>query len=104
MAVLRNDPKPGPKLVDENGETNCWLASAYSAEDVRDEFEHGGELHEVWFRPRWTSVEESADEGLLYDLFGDHEMNGVDTTVVYDRAKSGSPGAHRYWTTEPRWL
>lgn len=97
--------KPGDYLVDDAGRTTSWLASAYSREDIRDEwdylFENGAKLREVWFSVRLALAEELADEDWVYEQFGDVEMNGVDTTQVYDHAKANVPGAHRYWTTEP---
>lgn len=97
-------PKPAQYLYDENGQTTCWLASAYSPRDIRDEwdylFENGAKLHEIWFSVRWTTPEELSDEDWLYYQFGDVEMNNVNTSTVYTHVKADTPGAHRYWTTE----
>lgn len=98
---------PAPTLIGEDGMENCWLAAAYSEADIRSEwdylFEDGAKLYVTWFRPRPTTSEELANEDVLYDLFGDWEMTGVLTDVVYDRAKPNASGAHRYFTTEPSW-
>lgn len=97
--------KPGPTLCDEIGRTNHWLATAYAPEEIRDEwdylFENGEPLHEVWMLVRLATSEELANEDWVYEQFGDVEMNGVDTSQVYDRVKADTPGAIRYWSTEP---
>jgi hypothetical protein len=102
-------PKPAPTLVGESAETAYWLDSAYSLEDIAIEWDYLFEeipmaerLGEVWLRPRWTTPIERADPERLYDLFGDFEDSGCDTSVVYDLAKPNSEGVHRYWTTEYR--
>lgn len=95
--------KPHDTLYDEGGCPISWLASAWSKEDIIEECEWldltPEKLGEVWMRCRWTTDEERADPDRLYDLFGD--FDGVDTSVVYGRAKPNAPGAYRYWTTEP---
>ena len=92
-------------LLDEGGETTTWLASSYSEQDIRDEWDYLFEnpkvkLREIWIRQRPTSPEELADEDQLYDLFGDWEMNGIDTSAVPEFVPQGTPGAHRYWTVD----
>jgi hypothetical protein len=102
--ICETEPKPGPYLCDEQGQTSHWLASAYSQGEVRHEwdylFENGERLHEVWMLVRLSTPEELADEDWVYEQFGDVEMNGVDTAQVYDLVAPGTPGAVRYWSTE----
>lgn len=101
-----DQPTPHDTLNDESGSARYWLDSSWSFEDIENEwdwlFEDSSaeeQLGEIWLRPRWTTDAERADPDVLYDLFGcDPEV--VDTTVYYDTAKPGSPGAVRYWTTE----
>lgn len=98
-------PKPHDYLYDEGARVTSWLAASYTPEQIREEwdyeFENGAQLHEIWMTIRWTTPEELADEDVVFDLFGDVEMNNVDTSVVYLRARAETPGAHRYWTVEP---
>lgn len=101
-------PKPHSTLQDEGGSTRYWLDADWSFKDIEDEYPwlfedapaSAATLGEVWYRPRWTTPAERADEDVLYDLCGDYEMTGCDTSVVYEDARPGSPGAVRYWTTE----
>ena len=101
-------PVPGSTLVDEGGATNCWLDADWSFDDIRYEwdwmFDEGrpveDQLNEIWFSLRWASAEQRADEDLMFDLFGDHELNGVDTSVIYTQVKPGTAGAHKYWTSD----
>jgi hypothetical protein len=100
-------PKPGSTLANEGGETAYWLAADYSVEDITDEWDHlfdeipvERRLGQCWLRPRWTTAEERADEDRLYDLFGDFEDSGCDTSVAYEMAKPNAEGGHLYWTTE----
>jgi hypothetical protein len=99
------EPKAGPYLCDESGQTNHWRADAYSPDDIHDEwdylFESAEQLHEVWLRVRLSTPGELADEDWVYEQFGDVEINGADTAQVYDRVKASTPGAHLYWSTEP---
>lgn len=86
--------------------TAYWLDSSWSFDDIADEWDWLFEdssprerLGEIWLRPRWTTDAERADPDALYDLFG-VDREDVDTSVYYEQAKPGSPGAYRYWTTE----
>lgn len=91
-------PKPHETLSDEGGQTISWLSSAWSKQDILEEEDWREltpeKLSEIWMGCRWTTDEEQAD-----DVFGG--FDGVDTTVVYWRAKPNAPGAHHYWTVEP---
>lgn len=104
MASPSNETSVPDQLIDDGGSTNCWLASAWSVEDIKYEwdylFENGQELRECWYRFRPTTPEELANEDFLYETFGDHEMNGVVTDTVCIPCKADVPGAHRYWTTD----
>jgi hypothetical protein len=104
-ATNTSAPSPADQLVDENGSTNCWLVSAWTEAQIRDEwdwlFENGENLHEVYYRFRWVTPKELEDEYFLYDQFGDHELSGVGTDVVCIRCKADAVGAWLYWTTEP---
>lgn len=98
-------PEPHETLSDEGGQTTSWLASDWSKADIIEDQDwrelEPADLHETWMGCRWTTGDELADPDRLYELFGDYEMNGTDTSVVYWRAKPGAANAHRYWTTEP---
>lgn len=101
------EPKAFDRLFDESGCVIDWLASAWSIEDIANEWDWLFEnkpasevLGERWYRFRWTTPEELADKDLLFYLFGDYEMSGADTSVVCCLAAPESPGTHRYWTTE----
>jgi hypothetical protein len=98
---VRYAPKPHETLSDEGGSVMCWLAEAWSQDDICEEWELTPEkLREEWWACRWTTDEEKADPDVLYDLFGDYEYSRIDTSVVYWRVKADTPGAHKYWTNE----
>lgn len=105
---MSNSPSPGDTLIDEGGSTNCWLVSSWSLNDIRFEWDYmfcpytplADQLTEIWFRPRWTTSDELADEDFLYETFGDHDGHRCSIEVVYEQAKPRSPGAHRYWTSD----
>jgi hypothetical protein len=104
-APHKSVPEPHDTLSDEGGQTISWLASAWSKQDIiEDEFWREltpESLHEQWLGCRWTMDAERANPAELYDMFGDYELSGADTSVVYYPAEADSFGAHRYWTTEP---
>lgn len=96
---------PFETLVDDGGCTTAWLADAWTEEEIHDEYswlfeEPPVRLREVWIRGRWTTPEELGDDDRLYDLFGDWETNGIDTSAVPEYVKPDTPGAHRYWTID----
>lgn len=99
MTERADTPEPHEFLVDADGGTNHWLKSEWTFEDIRDEWDwlplKPDSLIEVWLRPRWTTEEERANPDVLYDLFGDYSE--MDTTVYYEPAKPGDPGAVAYW-------
>jgi hypothetical protein len=108
-SVLRGhgtSPPEPHETLDTDEMTTHWLASAWSLEDIEEEWfwlwedrSPAGSLGEIWLRPRWTTEAERADEDALYDLFG-AQWDQCDTSVAYERADAESPGAHRYLTTE----
>jgi len=94
---------PGEYLFDEGGETAYWLASAYSPDDIRDEWDYlfdetDLELIEVWFTVRLTTPEELADPEQLYELFGENHEDQQTDKVYEGFERPGIPGAHRYWS------
>lgn len=98
-------PTPADTLSDEGGATCWWLASAWSKQDIIREYDYDGDmtpekLTEQWHVCRWTTPEERANEDWCYEQFGDVEMNGCLTDVVYYHCKPDTPGAVLYWTTE----
>ena len=106
MSDNRDYVKAGSTLCNEQGEITHWLATDYTVWDIHEEwyylFENGEKkLHEVWISVRLTTPEELTDEDFILAQFGDVEMTGTDTTQVYDYVGVATPGAHRYWTTEP---
>jgi len=103
--VTSDPPVPGDVLYDESGYPCWWLASAWSKEDIIEEYDYHGNmtpesLRESWHVCRWTTPEERANEDWLYDHFGDYEDTGVSIDVVYSSCKPDTPGAVLYWTTE----
>lgn len=98
-------PTPADQLCDEGGTPRWWLASAWSKDDIKAEYDYDEDwtddtLKESWHVCRWTTPEERADEDWCYEQFGDIEETGVSTDVVYYSCKPETPGAHKYWTTE----
>jgi len=84
---------PGEYLFDEGGETAYWLASAYSPDDIRDEWDYlfdetDLELIEVWFTVRLATPDE---------LFGGNHEDQQTDKVYEGFERPGIPGAHRYW-------
>lgn len=103
--MTEEQPAPFNTVVSEGGCTTAWLTSAWTRQEIAEEYEwlniDPARLGEIWFACRWTTPEELADPDRLYDLFGcDPERAGIDTSVVIWRVPAGSPGAHRYWTTD----
>lgn len=102
MSAVEAMPKPHNYLYGEAGGVTSWLASCYSPAEIRDEwdylFENGAKLSEVWLTLRWTTPEELANGDWMFDQFGDVEMDGTDTSVVYTPVKAGTTGAHCFWT------
>lgn len=104
-STSRSDaPVPHETLTDEGGCTTSWCAADWTKERICEEHDWldltPEKLTDVWMGCRWTTPEELADEDELSLLFGDHESNGIDTSVVYWVAKPNAPGAHLYWTSE----
>ncbi|HEY1690082.1 MAG TPA: hypothetical protein VGF95_14600 [Solirubrobacteraceae bacterium] len=82
-------PQPADYLCDECGCREAWLVDGAMLSDIiEDVWDHLDdstfEIVRAYYRLRWTTPEELADEDKLYDLFGDHEMSGIDTSVVYE--------------------
>ncbi len=95
--------RPGPYLQEEGGSIVAWSADCYGPEDILLEWDYmfeSGEvrLYDEWYALRPTTPEELADEDLLYDLFGDWEMEGTDTSTVYNVSPPERAGAFKFWT------
>jgi hypothetical protein len=105
MPSNESDHGPSVTLSDEGGDTTAWLASAYGKADVMEEwdwkFEDGEVLDEVWYLAIRTTPEQRSDEDWLYEQFGTSDTTECDFTYLYRRVAPETPGAHRYWTTEP---
>jgi hypothetical protein len=101
-------PRPASTLYDEGGSVSSWLKADWDFNDIRYEWDYrfneylplADQLDTVWFLPRWTTREELEDEDLLYEFFGDHELNGVCTDVVYEQVRPLTRNAHAYWTVD----
>ena len=80
---------PHHTMSDEGGGPLAWLADAYSIEDIIEEYDYLNltpeKLHEQHYAARWTTEKERADPDVLYDLFGDYEYGGYDTSIYYWR-------------------
>jgi hypothetical protein len=94
---------PHDVLHEEGGSVCAWLASSFSPENILEEWDYlfendGSKLYDEWYCFRPTTPEELADEDVLYDLFGDWENDGMDTSTVYDHCRPDREGAVKYWT------
>jgi hypothetical protein len=100
----RQPPKPGAILYDEGAPT-AYLADEVTIAEVLDpvweQIDRPFRVVLDWRKLRWTTPEELADPERLYELFGDHEQDGIDTSVVYTRVEDEEPDAHLYVTLKP---
>ncbi len=94
-------PTPSERQLDEGGSTIAYLADDVPIGEVIEDVWDGLPNRAVrvvceWYKLRWTTPEELADPDFLYDQFGDHEQNGVDTSVIYTRVEDDEPDTHLY--------
>lgn len=94
-------PTPGEILYDDGGMPDAYLvegtlAALMESLDDADLQTMRFRIIPEWYRVRWTTPKELADEEWLYQQFGDHETNGIDTTLLYERLADETPDAHLY--------
>jgi hypothetical protein len=102
---------PHDTMIEEGGGVIGWSADAYSIEDIEEEWDYLFEdrpartlLVTTYYAARWTTKAELANPDLLYDMFGDYEQAGYDTSVYYWRVTADwkpknqhSQGPFMYW-------